>query len=160
MVAVVEEVVVDVVVEVKMKKIWFVGIFVLILLSVGVFTKGFGVFGNEEVEIPLDEITEEARWYEEEIKGVTVKFFAIRDGDDVKTAFDACDVCYRSNKGYSQDGDFMVCNNCGNKYAISGLGTKNKAGGGCWPGYLPSEVKGDKLVIKESDLEKGKYRFK
>ena len=34
----------------------------------------------------------------------------------------------------------MVCNNCGNKYPIDGLGTENKNPGGCWPGYLPSTV--------------------
>ena len=52
------------------------------------------------------------------------------------------------------------CNNCGNHYAISGLGTKNLRGGGCWPGYLPSKVEEGNLVIKTQDLETGRYRFK
>jgi len=71
---------------------------------------------------------------------VNVKYFVVEAEDgSVKTAFDACDVCYRSRKGYRQEGDDMICNNCGNHYPISGLGTKNLRGGGCWPGYLPNE---------------------
>ena len=53
----------------------------------------------------------------------------------------------------------MVCNNCGNYYPISGLGTANLAGGGCWPGYLPSKVEGDYIVIQKSDLNAKKYMF-
>jgi len=56
-------------------------------------------------------------------------------------------------------GGDMVCNNCGNHYKISGLGTANLKGGGCWPGYLPNSVDGNELVIKKSDLEAGRYRF-
>ena len=111
-------------------------------------------------EIPLTEITEEAKWYEYDADGKKVKFFAVKSSDgSIKTAFDACDVCYGSKKGYRQEGAQMICNNCGNKYPISGLGTENRAGGGCWPGYLPSEIQGGTLVIKHSDIEAGKYRF-
>ena len=89
-----------------------------------------------------------------------IQFFAVKASDgSIKTAFDACDVCYGSKKGYRQEGNQMVCNNCGNKYPIDGIGTKNKAGGGCWPGYLPNEIQGNSLVIKNSDLKAGKYRF-
>jgi uncharacterized membrane protein len=76
----------------------------------------------------------------------------------VRTAFDACEVCYNANKGYSQVGSDMICNNCGLSFKIDGLGTSNK-GSGCWPAYLPNEVKGDNVVIKKSDLEAGAYLF-
>ena len=42
---------------------------------------------------------------------------------------------------------------------ISGLGTENKNPGGCWPGYLPSAVEGDNLVIEKSDIASGSWRF-
>lgn len=77
----------------------------------------------------------------------------------MKTAFNACDVCYGSKKGYRQEGEDMVCNNCGNHYRISGLGTANLKGGGCWPGYLESSTEGEYLVIAKSSLEGGRYRF-
>jgi uncharacterized membrane protein len=112
------------------------------------------------ITIPLSELSSTAQFFEEEIDGVKIKFFAIKDENgEVKTAFDACDVCFNSRKGYTQDGDYMVCNNCGNRYHVSGLGTENKFRGGCWPSYLPSEQKDDELIIKISDLAEGKYKF-
>ena len=143
-----------------MKKIYGV-IGAIVIIVLGYFIFGKGITGNvvgvgESITIPLNEISEKAKFYE--VDGV--KFFAIKTRGEIKTAFDACDVCYGSEKGYRQEGDYMVCNNCGNKYAISGLGTKNLRGGGCWPGYLPSEVEGENLIIKKSELDKGAYRFK
>lgn len=112
------------------------------------------------IKIPLSSLSKKAQWFDYNSNRVYIKYFAVRTKDgSVKTAFDACDVCYRSRKGYRQEGDDMVCNNCGNHYAISGLGTKNLRRGGCWPGYLPSNIEGDYLVIKKSDLEAGRYRF-
>jgi len=113
------------------------------------------------VKIQLSQISTKAEWHEYESNGVNVKYFTVKDDKgNVKTAFDACDVCYRSKKGYRQQGKDMVCNNCGNHYAISGLGTKNLKGGGCWPGHLAGRVEGDYFVIEKSDLEAGEYRFR
>ena len=74
------------------------GLFVVISL----FTGGFGFSGKAiqnsdgEVIIPLSEISDQAKFYE--YKGI--KYFAIKANDgSVKTAFDACDVCYSSRKG-------------------------------------------------------------
>ncbi len=116
---------------------------------------------SNDIIISLSEISEQAKWYEYQSGTANIKYFVVRASDgSIKTAFDACDVCFRSKKGYRQEGNFMICNNCGNKYPISGLGTENQAGGGCWPGYLPSKIEGNNLVIKVSDLKKGEYRFK
>lgn len=118
-------------------------------------------FEERIITIPLNELSTTAQFYEEEIDGVAVKFFAVKDDEgNVKTAFDACDVCFNSKKGYTQQGDYVVCNNCGNKYHISGLGTENKAKGGCWPSYLPSETEDENLIINLSDIAQGKYKFK
>ena len=111
---------------------------------------------DETIKIPLDSITKKAQFHDYE----GIEYFTIKDGNSgYKIAFNACDVCYKAKKGYSQVGEDMVCNNCGNHYAISGLGTQNLKGGGCWPGYLPSSIEGDYMVIQKSDLEKGRYRF-
>jgi uncharacterized membrane protein len=150
------------------KKTWiFLGI--VIVVAAAIFTNGFGITGNAigsgvgaaGLTIPLSEITEQAKFYDYTVDGTTVSFFVVKAADgSIKTAFDACDVCYSSRKGYRQEGNVMVCNNCGNRYPISGLGTENLRGGGCWPGYLPSKIEGDNLIIKTSDLKKGEYRFK
>ena len=135
-----------------------VGIFVIVLafFIVKPMLTGKVVAEGDVISISLSEISEKAKYYEAE----GTKFFVVKDlRGNIKTAFDACDVCYSSRKGYRQEGNYMICNNCGNKYPISGLGTENLQGGGCWPGYLPSEIQGENLIIKKSDLEKGRYRF-
>lgn len=153
-------------VKMKVKKTYFWGVLVLIVLGFFIFGRGaitgnvVGTASANELSIPLSEISAEAKWYESDIEGTRVRYFVVKSSDGtIKTAFDACDVCYGSRKGYRQEGNMMICNNCGNKYPITGLGTENKAGGGCWPGYLPSKIVGDNLVIKSSDIAKGKYRF-
>jgi|SRR3989344_8774816 len=135
------------------------------------FTLGFGLFADsksiaisasdgETLKIPLSDVSNKARWYEYDFDSAIVKFFAVKAADgSIKTAFDACDVCFRAKKGYRQDGDYMVCNNCGNRYPLSGLGAENKKPGGCWPGYLPSYIDNEYLVIKKSDLDSNKWRF-
>src|SRR3990167_6829294 len=122
----------------------------------GSVTGGAIIEDSDSIKIPLSEISKKAEFYD--YKGI--EYFVVKsDSGGVKTAFNACDVCYNAKKGYRQEGNDMVCNNCGNHYPISGLGTRNLRGGGCWPGYLPSSVEGDYLSIKKSDLESGRYRF-
>lgn len=113
----------------------------------------------DSVWISLSDVSETAGFYEYDSNGVRVKYIAVKGSDGVvRTAFDACEVCYRAKKGYSQVGSDLVCNNCGLKFAIDGLGTKNK-GQGCWPAYLPNEVKDGRIYIKKADLDAGSYLF-
>ena len=151
--------------EIEINKNLLILLVVVPLALVGFFLfkgkTGSAVLADDEVvKIPLSEISGTAKFYDYDSNGVNIKYFAVKASDgSIKTAFDACDVCYRSRKGYRQEGNDMVCNNCGNHYAISGLGTKNLKGGGCWPGYLPSKIDGDYLIVGEKDLESGRYRF-
>jgi uncharacterized membrane protein len=116
------------------------------------------VSDSNVMKIPLSEITSSASFYTYNAGGKTVKFFAVRGSDgEVRTAFDACDVC-GGYKGYRQQGNDMVCNNCGRYFNIDSIGTKNR-GGGCWPSYLGHVEEGDYIVIKESDISAGKYMF-
>jgi uncharacterized membrane protein len=152
------------------KKIWFgVGILILAGIIYFIFGTNAGITGNvvaepiqeaDVIKIPLSAVSTKAQWFDYNSNGVNIRYYVVQAKDgSVKTAFDACDVCYRSKKGYRQSGGDMICNNCGNYYPISGLGTKNLKGGGCWPGYLPRDIEGDYIVIKKSDLEAGRYRF-
>ena len=149
-----------------MRKTKFLTIFFSLFILLAIAIIGLGLTNKtisssqEVISIPLSEISSEASWYEYESEKTKIKYFAVRAPDgSIKTAFDACDVCYKSRRGYSQDGDFMICNNCGNRYHINGLGTENLAGGGCWPGYLENNIKDDNIMIKASDLKEGGFRF-
>ena len=89
--------------------------------------------------------------------GITVKYFILKSSDGVvRAAFDACDVCWPEGKGYYQKDDYMVCRNCGRRFASVKV---NVLSGGCNPAPLKREVVGDKLVIKVKDILEGKRYF-
>ena len=89
--------------------------------------------------------------------GTTIKYFVIKSSDGViRAAFDACDVCWPEGKGYEQRGDYMVCRNCGRRFASVKV---NVITGGCNPGALQREVRGDQLVIKIKDIVDGQKYF-
>ena len=113
---------------------------------------------GDTVKISLDSVTDEVKKYNYDANGITVTYFAVRGSDgQVRTAFDACDVC-GGYKGYTQQGNDIECNNCGRVFSIDGLGTKNK-GYGCWPSYLSHTIKDGNVVIPTAELEAGKSRF-
>jgi uncharacterized membrane protein len=114
---------------------------------------------NGMVTIPVTKLAEgKARFYKLDDVGKEIAFFAARSSDgSYKTAFDACDSCFKSKKGYEQQGDKMNCKNCNQKFAIGRLGPN--ATGGCNPGYLPSQVNGGNIVIKLSDIKAGASYF-
>ena len=70
----------------------------------------------------------------------------------VRAAFDACDVCFREKKGYSQDGDLMVCNNCGLVFPSERINIEK---GGCNPAPLERKTVGNNVLISVSDIYKG-----
>lgn len=89
--------------------------------------------------------------------GKEIRFFAIKSSDGVvRAAFDACDVCWPERKGYRQDGDYMVCNNCGQRFASVRI---NEVKGGCNPSPLERRIEGTKLVITAADLQTGARYF-
>ena len=80
-----------------------------------------------------------------------LRFFVMKSSDGVlRAALDACDTCYHAKKGYHQEGDNMICNNCGLKFPSAMI---NEAKGGCNPIGLPRTIEGDQLVIKAGDLD-------
>jgi uncharacterized membrane protein len=89
--------------------------------------------------------------------GKDIRFFVLKSSDSVvRAAFDSCDVCYRAKKGYRQEGDQMVCNNCGQRFASTLI---NEVRGGCNPAPLERTIEGDKLMVKVSDIVTGSRYF-
>ncbi|MEJ2427569.1 MAG: DUF2318 domain-containing protein [Deltaproteobacteria bacterium] len=112
-----------------------------------------------EVSFPVQAFADgNAQYFQYPIgNGVTVRFFILRSSDGiVRAAYDACDVCWREGKGYYQDGDFMVCRNCGQRFASVKV---NEIKGGCNPAPLKRTIVGDKLVIKIADIVQGSQYF-
>jgi uncharacterized membrane protein len=89
--------------------------------------------------------------------GVAIRYFIIKSSDGViRAAFDACDVCWAENKGYSQKGDVMVCNNCGRRFPSTRI---NEVHGGCNPAPLNRKVEHGAVIIKVADILQGKRYF-
>ena len=89
--------------------------------------------------------------------GITIKYFVLKSSDGVvRAAFDACDVCWPSGKGYFQEGDNVVCRNCGKRFASDKI---NEVKGGCNPAPLKRKIEGDNLVITIADILDGKSYF-
>ena len=89
--------------------------------------------------------------------GITIKYFVLKSSDGViRAAFDACDVCWPSGKGYYQEQDKMVCRNCGKRFASVKI---NEVKGGCNPAPLNRKIDGDNLVIQVTDILAGKSYF-
>jgi len=114
--------------------------------------------GDNVFSIPLAALDDgQAHFYQADAGGKNVRFFAMKSGDGVyRAAFDACDVCYEAKKGYTQDGEFMVCNNCGQRFHSSRI---NEVKGGCNPAPLNRVVEGDHLVIALGDIAQGGFYF-
>lgn len=111
------------------------------------------------VTIPVAKLTDgKAKFYKMAHNGKEIVFFAVKTSTgSYRTAFDACDSCYKDRKGYEQQGDVMNCTNCNQKFAIDRLGPN--ASGGCNPGYLPNSTTTGSISISESDLIAGARYF-
>jgi uncharacterized membrane protein len=91
-------------------------------------------------------------------QGLEIRYFLLKSSDGViRAAFDSCDTCWSAGKGYRQEGDNMVCNNCGLRFASVKI---NEIKGGCNPAPLTRATRGDKIVVKVKDIiEQGSFYF-
>ena len=113
---------------------------------------------NGKISIPVDAVSDgKAHYYSYDADGKTVDYFLLKSKDgQIRAALDACDVCYKSLKGYRQEGDFMVCNNCGQKFRSDQI---NIVKGGCNPAPLTREVVNGQVVLIEHELRSGVSYF-
>lgn len=110
------------------------------------------------VKIQLREISgTTASYFAYSVGGKEVRFFALRAADgSLRVALDACNACYRAKLGYHQQGDSMICNNCGMAFRSQDVGVVR---GGCNPIPLERTVEGEVLVLRAGDLESGVKYF-
>jgi uncharacterized membrane protein len=147
------------------RAVYVLAVIVTLLLGAAtVYAFSFGKYekvkaGGGVVSIPVAKVADgKARFFKLEDGGKEIAFFAVKAADgSYKTAFDACDACFKSKKGYEQQGDKMNCKNCNQKFAINRLGPN--ASGGCNPGYLPHQLNGGAIVIKLEDIKGGAKYF-
>ena len=113
---------------------------------------------NGKLSIAVADVSDgKAHYYSYDADGKPVNFFLLKSKDGViRAALDACDVCYKSLKGYRQEADNMVCNNCNQKFASDQI---NVVKGGCNPAPLTREVVDGQVVLLEHELRAGLAYF-
>ena len=95
--------------------------------------------------------------YADADSNTTIGYFILKSTDGViRAAFDACDVCWRAGKGYYQEGDTMICRNCGRRFESVKV---NEVKGGCNPAPLERTIEDDQVVIRVEDIKKGASYF-
>lgn len=113
---------------------------------------------NGVIAIPAAEVSDgKAHFFSFRDGGTTINFFVLKSNDGViRAAFDACDVCYRDKEGYRQQGDFMICNACEQRFASDKI---NEVKGGCNPAPLSRLVQDGRVLIQVADLQTGAWYF-
>ena len=96
-----------------------------------------------QVRIPLSELSDSSlHFYTAEVNGAVIRFLVIHKTDgDYGTALDACEIC--GTAGYRQEGQNVVCRNCGAAIYIPTSGVS----GGCNPIGVKSKVEGGDVVV-------------
>ena len=105
-----------------------------------------GAAAGADLVIKIADITGKASFYPIDIDGIKMEVLAVKAPDGtIRTAFNTCEVCYDSGRGYyKQDGDALVCQNCGNRFKTSQVGIQSR---GCNPWPIFDE---DKTATAES----------
>ncbi len=113
----------------------------------------------DEVHFNVSDFNDgKARFFSYKLHDTEIKYFILKSSDGViRAAFDACDVCWEAHKGYTQDGDSMVCNNCGRRFSSAMI---NVVTGGCNPSPLVIKISGSEAAVKFKDIAKGEKYFK
>ncbi len=115
---------------------------------------------GENLVIPVSDISETASFYPVEVDGTLMEVVAVQAPDgSLRTAFNTCQICYGSGKGYYvQDGDVLVCQNCGNRFPMNRVEVE---AGGCnpWPIFDEDKTVTDESITISYDFLKESYKI-
>ena len=111
-----------------------------LLAAAGIVFAGGTITPAGDLKIPKQEITATAKFYGYKAGNVYMEVLALRAPDGtVRTAFNTCQVCYDSGRGYyTQEGEYLICNNCGNRFLARQV---ELIKGGCNPVPITKELK-------------------
>jgi len=103
---------------------------------------------NGEVRVPLSQLMDTSlHYYTAEVNQADLRFLVIhKSSGDYATALDACQIC--GAVGYRQEGQSVICRNCGAAIYIPSIGQS----GGCNPIAVKSRVENGEVVVDLSAL--------
>ncbi|WP_461256740.1 DUF2318 domain-containing protein [Treponema sp. R80B11-R83G3] len=116
---------------------------------------------DQDLIIQIKDVSENALFYPVNIDGMKMEVLAVKAPDGtIRTAFNACQVCYSSGRGYFVQKDtVLVCQNCGRRYRMSQV---ERQTGGCNPEpILPANksVTNSTITISREYLKLAKTAF-
>jgi high-affinity iron transporter len=100
------------------------------------------------VRILLSDLTDSSlHFYTADVDGSAIRFLVIHKlNGDYAAALDACQIC--GTAGYRQEGQSVICRNCGAAIYIPSIGQS----GGCNPISVKSRVEGGEVIVDLSAL--------
>ncbi|MGA6955111.1 MAG: Fe-S-containing protein [Candidatus Acidiferrales bacterium] len=100
------------------------------------------------VRVPLSQLTDSSlHFYTANVNGTVIRFLVIhKQNGDYAVALDACQIC--GTAGYRQEGQTVICRNCGASIYIPSIGQS----GGCNPISVKSRVAGGEVIVDLSAL--------
>jgi high-affinity iron transporter len=103
---------------------------------------------DHQVRIPLSDLTDSSlHFYTADVDGSVIRFLVIHKlNGDYAAALDACQICGRA--GYRQQGQSVICRNCGAAIYIPSIGQS----GGCNPINVKSRLEGGEVIVDLSAL--------
>jgi uncharacterized membrane protein len=103
---------------------------------------------NNQVRIPLGDLQDSSvHFYTADVNSTVIRFLVIHRGNgDYATALDACQIC--GTAGYRQEGQNVICRNCGATIYIPSIGES----GGCNPIPVKSPVENGEVIVDLSAL--------
>jgi len=150
----------------KADKKAFAAIGVIAVLVIGLIIiklSSGGAIGAEsgDLKILKSEVSDTVKFYPYKADRTNMEVLAVLAGDGtVRTAFNTCQVCYDSGRGYyEQEGNELVCQNCGNRFRLDQV---ELIKGGCNPVPITAEDKTEddtSIVISQAFLEDNKGLF-
>ena len=152
----------------KKRNSWLMPVGMIAVVAVIIIAVLFGLNGGDatvvkdaDLVISISEISTKANFYPVEIEGTELEVLAVEAPDgSIRTAFNTCQVCYSSGRGYyEQDGDVLVCQNCGNRFRMDQIEIES---GGCNPVPIfdtNKTVTEDSIIISKELLTEAKVIF-
>jgi uncharacterized membrane protein len=133
------------------------------IAAAGCSGSGSGTEITESGDLIITEsaVTEKAKFIPVTVEGVDLEVIAVKAPDGtIRTAFNTCQVCYDSGRGYYvQEDKQLVCQNCGNRFTMDKV---EKTAGGCNPFPIfdsNKTVEDGKIKISAEFLQEAKVIF-
>jgi uncharacterized membrane protein len=84
-------------------------------------SSGNDKIADSDIVIAKSGVMETAKFIPASVDGTQMEVIVVKAPDGtIRTALNTCQVCYDSGRGYyKQDGDVLVCQNCGNRFKMS-----------------------------------------